>query len=188
MFPNVFLKELEVGKWYKYKKGVFFIKSINGFWINVYGTNKDGEWMTDNAKTTYDSCFKPATNEEVLASLISEAKRRGFVDGAKYKSPGGKFKRTVVYPLVLTKDGKDLKDSHCSMITYRGQWAEIIKEKILSKAEAEVKLTELSNDGFEYKIEERINENTVLQQTLNTSKFKFDGNIITYPKSDGIDL
>lgn len=172
MFPNVFLKELEVGKWYKYKKGVFFIKSINGFWINVYGTNKDGEWMTDNAKTTYDSSFKPATNEEVEAALIAEAKRRGFVDGAKYKSPCGKFKRTVVYPLVLTKDGKDLKDSHCSMITYRGQWAEIIKEKILSKAEAEAKLTELSKDGFEYKIFDGLTEKSVIHNALDMSKFK----------------
>gem|GEM_PF-3903038 len=34
-----------------------------------------------------------------------------------------------------------------------GQWAEIIKEKTLSKSEAEAKLTELSKDGFEYKIE-----------------------------------
>lgn len=152
-FPEVFENKLEVGKWYKYKKGVFFITSINGFWINVYGTDKDGDWMTDNAKTTYDSCFKPATNEEVLASLISEAKRRGFVDGAKYISPGGGFKRTVVYPLALTDDGKDLKCANQEMLTLDGQWAEIIKEKILSKAEAEAKLKELSKDGFEYKIE-----------------------------------
>ena len=41
------------------------------------------------------------------------------------------------------------------------------QKKILSKAEAEAKLTELSKDGFEYKIIEPI---------------------ITYPKSDGINL
>ena len=39
------------------------------------------------------------------------------------------------------------------MIFENGVWAEVIKEKTLSKSEAEAKLTELINDGFEYKIE-----------------------------------
>ena len=175
-FPKAFNPKVEIGKWYKHPNGnLLFIKSIKNTGVYGYGFDVFGNWVncTDESSLAFICDLEilkhldKAKIQLVKTALIAEAKRRGFVDGAKYKSPNGKFKRTVVYPLVLTNDGKDLKDSHCSMLTYRGQWAEIIKEKILSKSEAEAKLKELSKDGFEYKIIEHK---------------------IAYPKSDGIDL
>ena len=65
-----------------------------------------------------------------------------------------------------------LRDERGTVIYYKGIWSEIIKEKILSKAEAEAKLTELSKDGFEYKIFDGLTEKSVIHNALDMSKFK----------------
>ena len=56
-FPEDFKKELEIGKWYKYKLALFYVtnkKSNNANYYNVFGFDVDGSWMTDNAATSFD--------------------------------------------------------------------------------------------------------------------------------------
>ena len=126
MFPEVFNPKLEDQTWYIYPDGSIQFNEKDGY---GYGINAGKDWVEEARwiRNENNSVFKKATNAEVLASLISEAKRRGFVNGAKYISPNGLFKRTVIYPLALTDDGKDLKCANQEMLTLDGKWAEIIK-------------------------------------------------------------
>lgn len=136
MFPQVFGEIIQKGKWYKTKAtgSLFFVEKILTDYFIGYGFNSKPEW-TNSTKWYEFIDVKmenlhaiPATYEEVESALIAEAKKRGFVAGAKYLSPNGGFKRTVVYPLVLTDDGKDLKCANHELLTLNGKWAEIIKE------------------------------------------------------------
>ena len=89
IIPEAFKKELEIGKWYKYKLALFYVTnkiSNNANYYNIFGFDVDGNWMTHNAKTYFDENYIEATPEEVEVALINEAKKRGFVEGAKFKS------------------------------------------------------------------------------------------------------
>ena len=84
IIPEAFKKELEIGKWYKYKLALFYVtnkKSNNANYYNVFGFDVDGNWMTDNAATSFNENYIEATPEEVEAALINEAKKRGYKEG-----------------------------------------------------------------------------------------------------------
>ena len=83
-FPEVFKAELEVGKWYKMKGDIHFLCNFNGNIGNngnSYGFNLKGKWMDNSMCFQYSDTYVEATNEEVSASLINEAKKRGYKDG-----------------------------------------------------------------------------------------------------------
>ena len=78
-FPEAFKKELEIGKWYKYKLTLFYITnkiSNNKNYYNVFGFDVDGNWMTDNATTWFDENYIEATPEEVEEALKAETIKR----------------------------------------------------------------------------------------------------------------
>lgn len=179
-FPEVFETKVEVGKWYKRPNGNFlFIKSIKNTGVYGYGFDVFGYWVncTDESSLAFICDLEilkhldKATHEEVESALIAEAKKRGFVEGAKFKSSiseNGEI-RTVResnsfgfifcfdYNQLTTSTSKsEWEDGWSSQsnptIFKNGIWASIIKEKSLSKSEAEAKLTELINDGNTYKI------------------------------------
>ncbi len=171
MFPQVFGNKLEVGKWYFVdgnkcgNRGRYMIANFSGTeQYKNYGFDFLGQW--NNEITIYHKDLglntRPATDEEVEAALIAEAKRRGFVDGVYVKADWIMTGNNISSNPISLKEIKldysndlDCRSSGGTRYTlFRdGKWAEIIKEKTLSKSEAEAKLTELSKDGFEYKIE-----------------------------------
>lgn len=142
-FPTAFKQELEVGKWYKYKKEKRFICYIteNG----RYGFDADGDWFKEiKSDNKFDEGYYLATPQEVGTALINEAKRRGFKDGCIINnSPLG-------FPDMPQKiDGDRLQwDGTYLNFGYRnhaifkdGKWAEIIEQPTeMTVAEIEAKL------------------------------------------------
>lgn len=83
--------EFEVGKWYiGCNNFPFFItEHKKDEWVYCYGFDLDGDWFDENqysnrSQTSISNIKRPATNEEVEAALISEAKKRGFKKGVKF--------------------------------------------------------------------------------------------------------
>lgn len=79
---------LEVGKWYNgiEKDGnPKCIAMFKGWGVETYGVNigfswiDNAYWFADWSSTVND--WRPATNEEVEAALIAEAKKRGYKEG-----------------------------------------------------------------------------------------------------------
>ena len=92
-----------------------------------------------------------------LEFLKKEAKKRGLYDigSLTIKMTDGivaNYFQTVDNRYILDKESNTLFLDGVKIFS-NGKWAEVIKEKTLSKSEAEAKLTELCKDGFEYKIE-----------------------------------
>lgn len=88
-FPEVFKKELEVGKWYKNKYNCLFcITEKDDEKYRSYGFMQ-GKWKDYGEFTNEDdlSSNTEATPQEVETALIREAKKKGFLDGAHFKSP-----------------------------------------------------------------------------------------------------
>ena len=94
-FPEAFKKELEIGKWYITdgnkcgQYGKTLIANFSGKEESSnYGITFFGTWGKD--LTLYHNDLgrstRLATPEEVEVALINEAKKRGFVEGAKFKS------------------------------------------------------------------------------------------------------
>ncbi len=140
-FPEAFKKELEIGKWYISKdinKHIFYVTNITEDRYYYYGFNSGGQWCKNDDYSFNDSGlkngFRLATEEELKSALIKEAERRGFKKGAKFKSS-------------ISENGE--LNPH---IFKDGVWAEVIKSKYYTKAQAEKRLTELENDGYEYEI------------------------------------
>ena len=148
-FPEVFETKLEVGKWYLVD-GNKCGNSGRILLANFSGTEKDNNYGLG-------SDTRLASESEVFEALKKEAKKRGFYDIGilTIKTIGNRIVNNFQtstndyfwnkYTNTLFLDGVTIFSN--------GKWASIIKEKILSKAEAEAKLTELCKDGFEYKIE-----------------------------------
>ena len=96
-FPELKKPSLEVGKWYKFKKGsLAFYKGIN---IESYGIHCIGnEWISD-CRWFFDfndfEGLTLATDKEVEEALTKEAVKRGFKDGCTLKGVQSKNKWTV---------------------------------------------------------------------------------------------
>ena len=82
-FPKLFQKvEFEVGKWYIKDVGItslFVWSGNNNINYGFFGCEWGECWSMNFPKV-----WRPATDKEVEEALIKEAKRRGFVEGAKY--------------------------------------------------------------------------------------------------------
>lgn len=79
IIPEAFKKELEIGKWYKYKLALFYVTnkiSNSTNYYNVFGFNVDGNWMTDNATTYFVENYIEATPVEVEVALKAETIKR----------------------------------------------------------------------------------------------------------------
>ena len=140
-FPKLFKEtELVVGKWYKTNE-----KGTLWFLNNIL---KDGcgegyglcfsEWR-DNSKSICinDSRFdwEIATDKEVEAALIKEAKKRGFKEGVKYKSASeGNYTETCNSEILAAISNNQLCSGGGSVFL-RGKWATIIET--ITKEEAE---------------------------------------------------
>lgn len=93
--PEALKTELKVGKWYKdttkgYENIMGFVISIDDEYKNEfqgYGFASNGNWIVSKKGWNFGSCnWREATQQEVSSALIAEAKKRGFVEGAKFKS------------------------------------------------------------------------------------------------------
>lgn len=139
--------KLETGKWYKNESQLFCLTKLHGGQTYGYGFQNEewkvfedtsiGGWTFDNERTN-----KPATNEEVEAALIKEAKKRGFKSGALIKSKydvwlkeGGvrfeyKNKTLIMHSerSSTPNDGYVSKNGGHLTIFSNGKWAEIIQE------------------------------------------------------------
>ena len=146
-FPDAFKKELEIGKWYKYKLALFYITnktSYNTNYYNVFGFDVDGNWMSDNAKTYFDERYIEATPEEVSAALINEAKKRGYKKGVKCYFGTEKHQRTISTDDIIFDTNYLNNGGLCmgtNVIFTQGNWAKILpQEKTVVPMEKALKI------------------------------------------------
>jgi hypothetical protein len=148
-FPEVFEKQLEIGKVYKYmsfNQGKFMFKFNGDFGINsCYGFDINGEWSNELRVWKSDvHLYEEATKEEWLEALKEEVKRRGFKKGVKYNYAD------KPYLIKRFKDELHLGNSaylfdDCDIILEDGIWAEVIKEEIPTQEEIDKVLDYLKN-------------------------------------------
>jgi hypothetical protein len=144
--PELFKNTLEVGKWYKEKEKsnllVCFTDIEKGY---GYGVNRINEW-NDNFCRDDKKSFELATEQEVKEALINEAKKMGFIKGAKFLSVLTAVKSECGINYNYYYDENELYSN--GMCLFKdGKWAEIVKEPTeieLIKAEIE-KLNERLN-------------------------------------------
>ena len=147
IIPEAFKKELEIGKWYKYKLALFYVtnkKSNNANYYNVFGFDVDGSWMTDNAATSFNENYIEATPEEVASSLKKEAKKRGYKQGITCAFGKGAYNRMIrENEIRWVPDWQD-KGALCmgmNVIFTQGNWAEILsQEKTVISMEKALKI------------------------------------------------
>ena len=132
---EAFKKELEIGKWYKYKLALFYVtnkRSNNANYYNVFGFDVDGNWMTDNAATYFDENYIEATPEEVESALINEAKKRGYKGGITCAFGKGAYNMMIrENEIRWVPDWQD-KGALCmgmNVIFTQGNWAEILPQE-----------------------------------------------------------
>lgn len=141
-FPELFEKELEVGRWYVYGRSLLNYQGLNHqALIQAYGFLEDKSWMeTSNCGNDFKS-WEEATPEEVESALIAEAKKKGFVEGAfvdgkifgngwyRRRKLGGQFEFNNSINQLCIGDTAIFQD---------GKWAEILPEEktIITKGKA----------------------------------------------------
>jgi len=139
----------QVGKWYKYTQGgeKWFISPIQvvhdkyhegSITFEYYGI-RGNEWVSSRwfSNTLLALDLKPATDSEVEEALIKEAKKRGFVIGAKFISKSGRnqvisrhgMNYRPEFNCLNTSTNEFIGIDGCS-IFYNGKWAEIIEDKL----------------------------------------------------------
>lgn len=143
--PALRRSKIQEGKWYKYRKTDCIVFVTNLKRIEAYGFNESGEWRDSTRSNGWSFESEPeqwqeATSEQVLKALSAEARKRGLVHGAKYKSLlDDEIINSVSgyeYSLVNTTIWND---NGCLMSD--GKWAEPIDEDLIAieKLEVEVK-------------------------------------------------
>ncbi len=137
-FPELFEKEFKEGDWIVDSTcDNETIEKITSIENGRFKTSKYGD--DDNGFYTSSRCFRKATKEEVESHLISEAKKRGLIDGVFIKSADQETSDCPIHfsGLVYSDGGNDfLTDGHGNTLYEKGEWAKIIKETI-SKERAE---------------------------------------------------
>ena len=145
LFPQVFQVKLEVGKWYKDTRldllfcfqGKYSRKQDSG----AYGFTKSKSWI-ENIGVYLDglSKYTPATEEEVRAALITEAKRR-------YKTGQKVISLTERIDYISLETAYFDYNHVCNelifnglLMFFKGKWAEIVKTKQMTKEEIEKEL------------------------------------------------
>ena len=145
-FPEAFETKLEVGRWYKNKDTEsiiccesYYLCLTEGLICKGYGVDMFSDWVTD-----YKICdCIPATDSEVEAALINEAKKRGFKEGVYANNTniceiGGKWEVKANNFELLNNGLLVTKDNRSVVLSKEGKWAEIIPT--MTRQEAEGKL------------------------------------------------
>lgn len=146
MFPEAFKTELVIGKWYIascYKTNEYLILATE-----IIGNNevKSNCWFTPwksftNTMGLFDKTERLATPEEVKSALINEAKKRGFIEGAKHNITNGSktINATDNRFAFLERENKLLFNNWS--IFEQGIWAEILpQEKTVVPMEKALKI------------------------------------------------
>jgi len=129
-------EKLEVGKWYKDTRsgsdGLFFLEEIKDHKTNgmkSYGFTMTNKWdySAYRSNEVFNKHMRLATPQEVENALISEAKKRGFVDGIKYRSPEIKIINTCNNNFSFDFSINTLYNNGIAIFR-KGTWAEIIEE------------------------------------------------------------
>ncbi len=131
---------IEVGFWYKHPNG----RHPNWLAYNDggdgYGFGTNGSWLDGYdgiVRYLHQIKAEKATRQEVEQRLIEEAKRRGFVEGAKYDcvlSEATNLNFTDAFNGHVNKWQYDHKNQtlskECNQYIFnKGKWAEIIDDK-----------------------------------------------------------
>lgn len=133
-----------IGKWYiDFDDDLFFAESVNkqsfiGEFNGYYVNGDKGIWNTTN------QIKREATTKEIETSLVKEAIRIGFKEGARVT----KHPELKKFLRVLSKDDyhfsvyqEQIRLSYDDYILFQGgKWAEIIKEQPLTLNGHEVKI------------------------------------------------
>jgi hypothetical protein len=145
---DILKKEITPG-WYKVYfegtdndlLGIFYIYKVSGseVWYK-YGYNYNiNQWEDCEDWAYIDHTYISATDEEVMKMLTEEAKRRGFVKGAKCKGLGGDIKAVERYDFWnvnrgLIDEGKfNLSCSEEEGVVFRrGEWAVVVVEETVT--------------------------------------------------------
>ena len=154
MIPDAFKKELELNKWYKYNKCLVNyqgdIRNLN----RGYGFYSDKSWMNEYNLGYEPEKWTEATPQEVGTAFRNEAKRIGFIDGAKFKSfehgnpirtvrESGRLNFNMISNRLLISTPESEWDNYQSnpAIFEKGKWAQIIpQEKQLIPMEKALKI------------------------------------------------
>lgn len=139
-YPELFKPENEVGKWYKNCYGaLIFVTTIGKLGqIYGYGISDQKEWAEDDDISWEKRGLTPATDKEVEAALMAEAKRRGFKDGVKINCidtnrPIGLRGSSFQY----SPYSNTLHLNIYGCVFHIGKWASIIEEEKPSKIDIE---------------------------------------------------
>ena len=137
-FPEVFKTELEVGKWYKSSTGIEFLVYYQSNGFDNYGFWEDHPYR-DNL--LFGDCWynmsRLATDEEVSAVLINEAKKRGFKNGVTilrgdwyfgFSAPKVTIEKEQ-HPTSGFEFRNDTLFLDGYIIFYSGNWAEILPQE-----------------------------------------------------------
>ena len=150
MFPEVFEKELEVGKWYISE--YYLVYYLGNYKCNCIELS-NGEWYDNiyHSLSGHLKNYRLATEEEVREALINEAIKRGFknvgelslklVSGTMFKK--GSFGTVNNKFSYISVENRLYLDS--VVIFYNGKWAEIIKEYIPTQEEIDRVINYLKN-------------------------------------------
>lgn len=136
-FPEAFQRELEVGKWYKsnlYGKKLYYFtefKQADGYIKRYYYGFIDDLFKKDyTASTDLDNSWTLATDKEVEAALIAEAKRRGYAKN-NYKCLRGETLPNCYEKMYYDKDMNELRFTNgyrYNVLFKDGKWAEICED------------------------------------------------------------
>lgn len=148
MFPDAFKKELvlEVGKWYVRKNNPKCIINYSGNEYN-YGFGCIGNWSDGWALNNENKdSFRKATPKEVETALVNEAKKRGFIKGAIFKSIDYNLEEVLKiqledYCVFVNSMGLRTESNTPFRNIYKnGIWATIIPSKKMTLSEIETAL------------------------------------------------
>ena len=149
MFPEVFEKELEVGKWYISE--YYLVYYLGNYKCNCIELS-NGEWIENvyHSLSGHLKSYRLATEEEVKEALINESIKRGYKKGVKCAFGTDKYVRfletnkfnfDLKYNMLSIKD----KNGNADIIFKNGKWAEIIKEYIPTQEEIDRVINYLKN-------------------------------------------
>lgn len=141
-------KSIEAGKWYKGNgdKLIFTTSYEQDGHVKAYGFGVMGGWYDDDNTYTWTAHdLKEATKEEVEQALIKEAKKRGYVEGARIKCLYFGQEYTITSEKHWEDfDGKELlmveSEGTGVWIFKNGKWAEIVEPSFVESASSNVTL------------------------------------------------
>lgn len=145
IIPEAFNTELEIGKWYKGSANIEFLVCYQSNGFDNYGFWRDQPYR-DNL--LFGDCWynisRLATDEEVSAALIAEAKKRGYKQGITCAFGKGAHNRMIrENEIRWVPDWQD-KGALCmgtNVIFTQGNWAKILpKEKTVVPMEKALKI------------------------------------------------